>query len=99
MKGHGISRTTENVATRELPIDEQRALDAVMQAIITTGRYRNGELRLRIIDMVYWKQTYTLEGAAKKCYVSERTAYNWHNDFVALVDAYYRFPENPAYKF
>lgn len=86
----GFSRNTEDAALKELTPDEKRKLDAVNGAIETTGRYRNGDLRLQIIGMVYWKRSHSLEGAAMRCHVSERTAYSWHNDFVALVDAYYR---------
>ena len=88
---HKVSRTTEDAAIKGLPPEEQKALDAVNQAIITTGRYRNGSLRLKIIELVFWTGSHTLDGAAMKCNVSNQTAYNWHNDFVALVDAYYRY--------
>lgn len=88
--GTEVSRTTENVAIRTLPPKQQRKLDAVRYAIETTTRYRNGELRIRLIDLIYWRKTHTLTGAAMKIHVAEITAKNWHNDFVELVDAYMR---------
>lgn len=88
--GGEASRTTERVALRSLPPGDQRALDAVNNAIQTTMRYRNGDLRVRIIDLVYWRQTHTLEGAAQTVHVSIGTARVWHNAFVELVDAYMR---------
>ena len=88
--GGTASRTTEDIALRSLPPDDQRALDAVSNAIETTMRYRNGDLRVRIIDMVYWRQTHTLEGAALAVHVSPQTAQEWNSAFIELVDAYMR---------
>lgn len=88
--GGEASRTTENAAIRTLPPGDQRALDAVSAAIQTTMRYRNGNLRVRIIDLVYWRRSHTLEGAALAVHVSLKTAQGWHSDFVELVDAYLR---------
>ena len=88
--GGTASRTTEDVALRQLSPDDQRALDAVSNAIQTTMRYRNGNLRVKIIDLVYWRQSHTLEGAAQAVHVSLKTAQGWHSAFVELVDAYLR---------
>lgn len=88
--GGTASRTTEDVALRQLSPDDQRALDAVSNAIQTTMRYRNGNLRVKIIDLVYWRQSHTLEGAAQTVHVSLKTAQGWHSAFVELVDAYLR---------
>ena len=91
MPGSGEpSRTTEVVALRSLPPDEQRWYDAVSNAISTTMRYRNGDLRLAVINLVYWKATHTLEGAAMAIHVGNKTAQGWHSDFIELVDAYMR---------
>ncbi len=91
MPGGGCaSRTTETIATRTLNATDQRNLDAVKKAIETTMRYRNGDLRIRVIDLMYWKKTHTMEGAAMQTHVSIRTAQDWHNAFVELVDAYLR---------
>ena len=84
------SRTAETAAMRQLPRDEQRQLDAVASAVQTTMRYRNGELRVKLIDLVYWRGTHTLTGAAVAIHVSTDTASRWHNGFVELVDAYLR---------
>lgn len=87
---HSASRTTEAVAVRTLPPDDQRALDAVASAISTTLRYRNGHERLQLISLVYWQRTHTLDGAALRLSVSPGTAKAWHSGFVELVDAYMR---------
>ena len=39
----------------------------------------------RLIDLVLWKRTHTLQGAAMAVYVSERTAQEWHRQFIRLV--------------
>lgn len=87
---HTTSRTTEAIALRGLPIDDQRALDAVSSAVNTTLRYRNGHERLKLIDLIYWKRTHTLDGAAMRLNISIATAKAWHSGFVELVDAYIR---------
>lgn len=90
--GGGSSRKTELTAMRELSPDKQRKLDAVNRAIATTGRYRNAKERLRVIDLVYWQQTHTLQGAALYCHYSYDTAAEWNAAFIELVDAYMRVP-------
>ena len=45
----------------------------------------DGAERIRLIDLVLWKRTHTLQGAALACYVSERTAQEWHRQFIRLV--------------
>ena len=47
---------------------------AVEDAIAETEQLIDGSERLRLIDLVLWKRTHTLQGAALACYVSERTA-------------------------
>lgn len=83
-------RTTEAVALRELPPQEQRELAAVSSAVSTTMRYRNGTLRVRLVDLVYWERACSLEGAAIRLHVSIGTAKTWHSAFIELVDAYLR---------
>lgn len=89
--GNEATRSTELLALRELPPRDQRELDAVRNAIATTMRYRNGQDRLKLIDLVFWRpRPYELRPAADRIHVSYQTAKNWHNDFVALTDAYIR---------
>lgn len=51
--GNGTSRTTEDLALRTLSPADQRELDAIRNAIATTMRYRNGNERLRLMDLVF----------------------------------------------
>lgn len=84
-KGTGNGRTLENIALRELPACKQRELNAVRSAIMTTKNLPSGEDRLKMIDLVYWKQTHTLDGAAYKIHVHPQTAKNWNGDFIRTV--------------
>lgn len=58
---------------------------AVEAAIEDTKQLIDGTERLRLIDLVLWKRTHTLQGAAMVIYVSERTAQEWHRQFIYLV--------------
>ena len=82
---HRVSSPTEQAALRQLNPTAQRELDAVSGAISATKRMYGGDLRLQIIDLVFWRQTHTLEGAAQKVHVSDRTARRWHTAFIYLV--------------
>lgn len=86
------SRSTEDVATRELTQTEQRSLDAVEAAIRTTRRRKDGMEKLELIRLVYWSKDYrqalTLREAGEKLYISERTAKRWHRDFILTVARY-----------
>ena len=62
--------------------DERAAVEA---AVKETEQLADGGERLRLIDLVLWKRTHTLQGAALACYVSERTAQGWHRQFIRLV--------------
>ena len=86
------SRKTEQLALRELPRQDRRDLEAVSMALNTLDeRYsRNKDLRKIIIDLYYWKQSHTIEGAAMKVHVSPDTARTWDREFIGLVDAYRR---------
>lgn len=83
------SRSTEEVATRELNQTEQRSLDAVENAIRVTQRRKDGKERLTLIRLVYWppqpNQALKLYEACVKVNISEATAYRWHRDFILTV--------------
>lgn len=86
------SRSTEDVATRELTQTEQKSLDAVEAAIRATRRRKDGKDRLALIRLVYWpdqpNQALTLREAGDKLYISERTTWRWHRDFILTVARY-----------
>lgn len=84
-------RTTEDQALRGFSGLKAREFDAVERAVERTRQMKTGDLRLRIIDLVFWKQSHTLHGAALRCHVSYDTAQNWHGDFIRLVARYMGF--------
>lgn len=81
----GAGRAVEEVALRELPTTAQREFEAVRRAIQATERMASSRDRLKIIDLVFWKQTHTLEGAALMIPCSYRTARRYHSEFVVTV--------------
>ena len=87
--GGSVGRSTEAIAIRELPSTRQREYEAVRLAIGRTKLLPNGEDRLRIIDLVFWKRSHTLDGAAYKTGYSYRTARRYHSEFIKTVAAYY----------
>lgn len=62
-----------------------REKDAVRAAIKATEALPSGKERLAIVDMVFWKRTHTLEGAALQVPCSLRTAQEYHRQFIRLV--------------
>lgn len=84
--GHGIGRPAEAAALRALPDkQEQRELEAVEAAIRETEGLPDGKLRLRIIDMVFWARSHTLQGAAMAMHLSYEGAKRKRRQFMKLV--------------
>lgn len=96
--GGGVSRGTEDIAVRELPYTMQREYESVRRAIEKTRLYKNGRERLAIIDLVYWKKSHTLEGAAYKVGYSYDRAKQIHREFVVTVATYYGLMDAPEGK-
>lgn len=87
--GGGDGRSLEGVAIRELPGTRQREYEAVRRAIAVTALYPNGQSRLKVIRLVLWDRSRTLEGAALAVPCSIATAKRWHGDFIRLVGKMY----------
>lgn len=81
----GPGKTTENAALRELEPKKQKRYDAVEAALRKTRRFRDGSSRCRLIDLVYFRKSHTLQGAADSCHVSFGTAKIWNQNFLRLV--------------
>ena len=79
------SRSTEIVALLQLLPARQADYDAVTKAIEQTKRLKNGAERLRFIDMVFWKQSHNIDGAAYALGYSDITGKRFHSDFLRLV--------------
>ena len=82
------SRKTEKAALRQLSPAKQAEYDAVTKAIVRTKLLKTGRERLAVIDVVYWKQTHTLDGAAYAIGYSYENAKRFHKDFLRLVGLY-----------
>ena len=87
--GGGTCRTTESAALRTgLTHQQSRELEAIEKAVKTTRRGPDGKLRVRVVEMVYFRGTHTIEGAAQQVHVSYTTAWRWTDSFVRLVGKY-----------
>lgn len=64
---------------------EARECAAVCRAKENTSVLPDGEDRLRLVDMVFFKQTHTLEEASQAIPCSISTAKRWHRDFIRQV--------------
>lgn len=91
-RGGSAGRTTESIALRQLPPDDQQDYDAVRRAIEITRQLADGDARIALIRYAYWgKKMHKLEDAALQVHVSERTAQRWHADFIRLVGKCYGY--------
>ncbi|MFR1051501.1 MAG: hypothetical protein ACLSE7_07200 [Lachnospirales bacterium] len=90
-KSGQASRTTENSAMRELSGREEEELQAVSAAIEDIGRQRDGKTVLQIIEMVDWGKTHTIDGAAMRLHMSEKTIRRKRNRFVLMVAKNFRY--------
>lgn len=66
---------------------ERRELEAVQRAVDETFRTRDGRSRVDFIELIYWRRSHSLQGAALKIGISERTALRWHGEFIKTVAA------------
>lgn len=85
----GAGRSVETLVIRELPGTKQREYEAVRRAIETTERMRTGAQRLRIIRLVLFEGSHTLQGAALTLPISYDQARMYHREFIYLVARYY----------
>ena len=81
----GPSDPVATAALRQLPRQEQRELDAVEAAIQETAMLPDGETRLAIVNLVFWRQSHTLQGAAQKTHMSYMSARRRQEHFIRLV--------------
>lgn len=65
---------------------EFRAVEAAIEA---TRRRKDGEARMQLVEMVLFRQSYKVPGAAMQIPCSERTALRWHGDFIREIAAHF----------
>ncbi|MGM9594159.1 MAG: hypothetical protein ACI3U8_07375 [Candidatus Onthomonas sp.] len=94
----GLSNPTAAAALRQLPPQEQREYEAVEAAVRETARMSDGETRLTIIELVFWRQSHTLAGAAQAVHLGYRAAKERQQVFIRLVAQNLGFLERGANK-
>ena len=83
--GGGDGRGLERGVVRAMSSCEAREFEAVDAAIRATMTLSTGELRMALVDLVFWRQTHTVDGAALHLHCSPRTGREWHRCFIRLV--------------
>lgn len=83
MPGAGqMSRKVENAVVREMT--KGREYDAVNKAVRAFPPER-----LPLINLVFWKRSHTLSGAAQALFISYTTAKRWERAFIQSVANFY----------
>ena len=83
---HSASRVTEDVALRSaLTEREENIVSAVEFMLAMQSRYYNAEARLRMLKLVYWQQTHTMQGAAKEVGYNINTVKAWNTEMLTAV--------------
>lgn len=92
MPGGGeTSRTTETVAVKAMTKTATREYEAVHLAEQKTASEPGGDDRMKLVEMIYWRRTHTLSGAAQSVHVSYITAKRWNAHFIKQVAKNYGF--------
>lgn len=81
----GTSDPTASAALRQLPEINLKEMEAVGEAIEQTQSLPDGNVRMELVRLVFWQRTHTVWGASVKLGISERTATQWHGDFIRAV--------------
>ena len=76
---------TADAALRELPEVNRRELEAVSEALRYVVAQKNGDKRMEVINLYYWRKSHTLYGAALKVGVHEQTAKEWNGEFIKKI--------------
>ena len=58
---------------------------SVSKVVEATKLLQDGEERLQLVKMIYWKRSHTIEGAANVLHISPRTAHRWRHAFIYAV--------------
>jgi len=86
---NGAGRALEGAVVKRLSDREVQDYEAVRAAIRETAKMENGEARLAIIDLLYWKRYWkTIDGAAYEVGYSTDRAEDFHGEFIRLVGFY-----------
>ena len=79
-----VTRKTEDIAFRLISSPYIRRLEITCEAI---GRVLSklDEVDLKLIELVYWRREYTVEGAAMKIHISKTAAYQRINKVLGAI--------------
>lgn len=80
-----VVREYPEYRSSELSGVESREHEAVKKAVDKTLMMDGGADRLKVISMVHWERTRTLEGAALAIPCEKTTAYRWQRKFFEEV--------------
>lgn len=72
----------------------EKEREAVRLAVEQTQKLPDGRFRMLVVDLVFFRQTHTLEGAAQQVPCSYTTAKRYHNSFICEVARHCGFPIN-----
>ena len=90
-------RATENLATCQLPPQEQREYDAVHLAMKRTRAMPEAKLRLNTVKLSILRG-YSIPSAALALHISERTVRRYRWQFILLVGHTYGFLDEEDYR-
>lgn len=82
---NSTSDPTAATALKEMPPRVQKEFDAVHKAVKDTLCSPNGQHKIRLISLVFWKRSHTLAGAAMQIPCGIQTAKKWHGEFIKRV--------------
>lgn len=76
----------KNILRRYPNTPEREAVDATIE------EYQQNPERLQVIDMVYFRKSHDMYGAAAACHVSYGAAKEWHGEFLRCVAQHLGLP-------
>jgi len=83
---HSASRVTEDVALRSaLTEREENIISAVEFAMAMQSRYYNADARQRMVRLVYWARTHTMQGAAMEVGYNINTVKSWNTEILTAI--------------
>ena len=81
----GISRVTENLALREMAHIDEARLEVMEQALAEIKALPDGNTVVRIVELIDWKRTHTVEGVALMMHFSARMVLKKREKLIKLV--------------
>lgn len=69
----------------ERTVNEQRRVEIVNRALDAVQHMTDAAHRQKVIELVYFQNSYTLYGAALQIPVGERTAQRWNAELMGVI--------------